>query len=85
MLQHILMPYWLLVRLVKFQPTAISLRASGKFIGTLTLMKTHFQDTVGEIRKVQNCSLSNTNEYTLWGNTKNSDESNKSPPLPAAL
>ena len=51
------------------------------------LMKITFQDTVREIKqkKPNDCLPTNTNEKTLSGNTRNGDESNKSPALPAVL
>lgn len=49
--------------------------------------ESHFQDTVIRDPKVHIFlhTNTNTNENTLQGNTKNSDESNKSSSLPAAL
>lgn len=47
--------------------------------------ESHFQDTVKRDPKVHIFLHTNTNENTLQGNTKNSDESNKSSSLPAAL
>lgn len=51
---------------------------------TLKQMKTQFQNIVGD-QKLYDCMHTNSNENLIQGNTKNSDESNESAPMPAAL